>query len=66
MMASGSDHGDIVLWDMEQRQVAHILPAAHDAAVASMVFFPGEPVLLTASSDNSIKVRGADGRLPPP
>jgi WD40 repeat protein len=56
MMATGNDRGDVAVWDMEKRQLAHLLPHAHDAAVATLVFFPGEPVLLTTSADNTLKV----------
>ena len=61
MMATGNDQGDIALWDMEKQQLTYTLPSAHDGAVTSMTFFPGEPVLLTASVDNSIKVPTACG-----
>lgn len=54
-MATGSTSGRVSLWDLEKRKISSILEA-HSGAVSSLVCFNGEPLMFTASPDNSIKL----------
>ncbi|XP_076347675.1 WD repeat-containing protein 36 [Tachypleus tridentatus] len=56
IMASASSLGHIALWDLEQQQLQSQLREAHQEAVTGMKYFPDEPLLITSSSDNSLKV----------
>ncbi|KAJ3041212.1 hypothetical protein HDV00_009750 [Rhizophlyctis rosea] len=55
IMATASMHGDIALWDLDERKLSHIMKEAHDGAVHTMQFYNGQPILMTAGSDNSLK-----------
>jgi WD40 repeat protein len=57
IMATAAMNGDIALWDLERKQLVHVMKEAHDGSVVSMQFFNGQPILLTSGSDNAIKVR---------
>lgn len=56
VMCSGSATGNIAFWDLERRQLVSQLLNAHDAAVSGMVCLPNEPLMLTSSSDNTLKL----------
>ncbi|ERL92025.1 WD repeat-containing protein 36 isoform X1 [Dendroctonus ponderosae] len=56
IMASGGISGHIVFWDLEARRVSSQLPSAHDGAVSGMVCLPNEPLMLTSSPDNTLKL----------
>lgn len=56
IMATGSAAGHIVFWDLENRQVATQLLKAHDGPVTGMVCLPNEPLVLTSSPDNTLKL----------
>ncbi|CAH0553974.1 unnamed protein product [Brassicogethes aeneus] len=56
IMATGSATGHIVFWDLEERKVASQLLAAHDGAVTGMKCLPNEPLILTSSPDNTLKL----------
>ncbi|XP_064477111.1 WD repeat-containing protein 36-like [Ornithodoros turicata] len=55
-MAVGSQLGHISVWDLEKRQLHCQLTGAHKAAVTSLNYLPQEPLLVTSSPDNSLKV----------
>ncbi|KAI8926926.1 Utp21 specific WD40 associated putative domain-containing protein [Entophlyctis helioformis] len=55
IMATANMYGDVSLWDLEERRLMHVMKGAHDAAVHTCMFYNGMPILVTASSDNSIK-----------
>ncbi|KAF0694285.1 Aste57867_14833 [Aphanomyces stellatus] len=55
-LASGTSSGDVILWNLETQRLQAKIPVAHDADVATVYFLPSEPVLLTSSGDNSIKL----------
>ncbi|KXS10068.1 YVTN repeat-like/Quino protein amine dehydrogenase [Gonapodya prolifera JEL478] len=55
VMATGSARGDITLWDLEKRRVVAVMKGAHHGTVHSLHFFDGQPLLLSAGSDNSVK-----------
>jgi U3 small nucleolar RNA-associated protein 21 len=54
-MATASISGDIAIWNLQERRLAHIITGAHDDTIHTCFFYNGLPILLTASSDNSIK-----------
>ncbi|CAG9772941.1 unnamed protein product [Ceutorhynchus assimilis] len=56
IMATGSTCGHIVFWDLEERRVSSQLQSAHDGAVTGMVCLPNEPLILTSSPDNTLKL----------
>ena len=63
-MAAGGLAGVITVWDLAKRRLATIIRDAHDGSVTKLHFFPGEPVLMSAAADNSIKhwiFDGSDG-----
>lgn len=58
MLASASSAGHIALWDLnEGGRLLHMIRGAHDAAISSVEWVPGQPILITSSEDNSVKVR---------
>lgn len=57
LLASGGSSGVISIWNLEKRRLQSVIKEAHDGSVLSLHFFVNEPVLLSSSSDNSIKVR---------
>ncbi|XP_067002805.2 WD repeat-containing protein 36 [Anabrus simplex] len=56
IMASGSLVGHIVFWNLEEKRVASQLLSAHNAAVTGMKSLPNEPLLVTSSPDNTLKM----------
>lgn len=56
IMASGSLSGHVVFWDLQERKVASQLLAAHDGAVNGLKCLPNEPLMVTSSADNSLKL----------
>ncbi|XP_072399181.1 WD repeat-containing protein 36 [Diabrotica undecimpunctata] len=56
IMATGSTCGHIVFWDLEERKVSTQLLAAHDGAVTGMVCLSNEPLVITSSPDNTLKL----------
>ncbi|RZC37447.1 WD repeat-containing protein 36, partial [Asbolus verrucosus] len=56
IMATGSVVGHVVFWDLEERRVASQLLSAHDGNVTGMVCLPNEPLILTSSPDNTLKL----------
>lgn len=56
-MATGNMHGDVALWDLSERRLAHIMKNAHDGYITSLTFLHNQPVLVTGATDNSIKVK---------
>ncbi|EGG12481.1 uncharacterized protein MELLADRAFT_32760 [Melampsora larici-populina 98AG31] len=57
LLVTSSSQGHLAIWNMNQSgQLLHILREAHDSAVSGVQFLPGQPIMLTASGDNSIKL----------
>lgn len=56
IMATGSVKGHIVFWNLEERRVASQLLCAHDGPVTGMVCLQDEPLMLTSSPDNTLKL----------
>ena len=55
-MCTASAAGDVAFWDLEKRKLHSELHAAHNASVTGMKCLPSQPVLVTSSSDNALKV----------
>ncbi len=55
-MVSGSPEGHIAVWNLEERKLEAEVRHAHDGPVAGLEFQQGEPLLVSNSPDNSIKV----------
>lgn len=56
IMATGSMSGQIVLWNLEQRTVESQLCKAHNSSVTGLKYIPNEPLLVSSSPDNSLKL----------
>ncbi|KAK2587602.1 hypothetical protein KPH14_003729 [Odynerus spinipes] len=56
IMATGSLEGHIVFWNLEQRKVESQLIKAHFGAVTGLKYLPNEPLLVSSSPDNSLKL----------
>ena len=56
MLASSGKNGNVYLWDVEKRQLRHQITDAHLLSISTCHFLPQEPVLITSSADNSIKM----------
>ena len=56
IMATGSTQGHIALWNLEERKLQSQMREAHVGAVTGMKCLPSEPLMVTSSSDNSLKV----------
>lgn len=55
IMATSSLNGQIAFWNLEDRNVNGSL-LAHSEGIFTLKFLPNEPLLLTTSSDNSLKL----------
>ncbi|KAK1276546.1 hypothetical protein QJS04_geneDACA004157 [Acorus gramineus] len=55
-LASGDSSGVISIWDLEKRRLQSIIREAHDSSIISLHFLANEPVLMSSSADNSIKM----------
>ncbi|KAL2478321.1 transducin family protein/WD-40 repeat family protein [Forsythia ovata] len=56
LLASGGSSGVISVWNLEKRRLQTVIKDAHDCSVVSLHFFANEPVLMSSSADNSIKM----------
>ncbi|BBN05516.1 U3 small nucleolar RNA-associated protein 21 [Marchantia polymorpha subsp. ruderalis] len=55
-LAAGGSSGVISIWDLQKRKLQAVIKDAHDGTVSSLQFFANEPVLLSGSVDNSLKM----------
>uniref|UniRef100_A0A182Q2F6 Uncharacterized protein n=1 Tax=Anopheles farauti TaxID=69004 RepID=A0A182Q2F6_9DIPT len=55
IMATGSSNGQVVFWDLEEKVIVSTL-VVHDDSVTGLHFLPNEPLLVTSSPDNSLKM----------
>ncbi|CRK95005.1 CLUMA_CG008491, isoform A, partial [Clunio marinus] len=55
LMATSSISGQIAFWNLEEKKVVGTL-LAHNDGIFTLKFMPNEPLLLTTSSDNSLKL----------
>lgn len=56
LLASGGSSGVISIWNLEKRRLQSVIREAHDCPIVSLHFFANEPVLMSSSADNSIKM----------
>ena len=56
LLASGGTSGVISIWNLEKRRLQSVIKDAHDNSILSLHFFSNEPVLMSSSADNSVKV----------
>lgn len=56
IMITGSEMGHIAQWDLQERKLASQVRNAHDSAVAGIACFPNEPLMVTNSRDNTVKI----------
>ncbi|KAB1212058.1 hypothetical protein CJ030_MR5G024630 [Morella rubra] len=61
LLASGGSSGVISIWNLEKRRLQSVIREAHDSSIISLHFFASEPVLMSSSADNSIKICGSMG-----
>lgn len=57
LLASGGSSGVISIWNLEKKRLQSVVREAHDSVITSLHFFANEPVLMSSSADNSVKVR---------
>ena len=55
-MASSSPTGRISIFDLNKRRVIHTVETSPTSQAVNLQFLPGQPILLTTSKDNSIKL----------
>ncbi|CAD6195675.1 unnamed protein product [Caenorhabditis auriculariae] len=63
-MVSVDDKGSMAVWNLEKEELIGKVLNIHKAAVQLLHFVPGEPVMITTSTDNSMRTwifDGADG-----
>jgi U3 small nucleolar RNA-associated protein 21 len=56
IMVSGSTQGHLAIWDLEQQILVSQHRKAHSGAVTSLKSLPSEPLIVTSSPDNTLKV----------
>ena len=56
VLATGSPVGHIALWNLEEKRLQSQMRDCHNGAVTGMRCLPSEPLLVTSSADNSLKV----------
>ncbi|XVE99653.1 hypothetical protein REPUB_Repub03eG0218200 [Reevesia pubescens] len=55
-LASGGSSGVISIWNLEKKRLQSVIREAHESSIISLHFFANEPVLMSSSADNSIKM----------
>ncbi|KAG8484953.1 hypothetical protein CXB51_021536 [Gossypium anomalum] len=56
LLASGGSSGVISIWNLEKKRLQSVIREAHESSIISLHFFANEPVLMSSSADNSIKM----------
>lgn len=56
VMATGSELGHIALWDLKERRLLSQVRDAHAAPVTGLKCLPNEPLMVTSSPDNTLKM----------
>ena len=55
IMATASNTGDIVLWDLIEKRLAYSMNSVHKGSIQTCFFYHGMSLLLTSGTDNSVK-----------
>ncbi|KAF1949287.1 WD40 repeat-like protein [Byssothecium circinans] len=63
-VASGSENGDIVLWDVSSKNVLQRIEAGHSEAVLSVDTHPSERLIVSGGLDKAVRVWR--DKVPPP
>jgi U3 small nucleolar RNA-associated protein 21 len=56
LLASSSSTGRLSIFDLDKRRVVHTLETSSTNQPVNIIFLPNQPILLTTSRDNSIKL----------
>ncbi|XP_071800159.1 WD repeat-containing protein 36-like [Asterias amurensis] len=56
IMATGSTPGHIALWNLEEKRLQAQMRDVHKSGIAGMKFLSSEPVMVTNSADNALKI----------
>ena len=56
IMITGSEMGHIAIWDLQERKLISQIRDSHDGPVCGLKCLPNEPLLVTSSSDNTMKM----------
>lgn len=56
VMVTGSTKGHIVMWDLEEKRVMSQIQSAHTSRINGMQCLMSEPLMVTNSQDNSLKM----------
>ncbi|XP_045623535.2 WD repeat-containing protein 36 [Procambarus clarkii] len=56
VMVTGSELGHVALWDLKERRLVSQLRDAHSGPVSGITCLSSEPLMVTSSSDNSLKM----------
>lgn len=57
VLATASTTGSIALWDLSKSgRVIHVQRQAHEQSVTGLQWVAGQPLLISSSGDNSVKV----------
>ena len=56
LLVSGGTSGNIVVWDLQAKQMHSRIADAHHGTVVGLSFLVGEPVLLSSGTDNSLRM----------
>eukprot|EP01135_Chromosphaera_perkinsii_P004142 Nk52_evm49s270 gene=Nk52_evmTU49s270 len=56
VMVSTSISGNIAVWDLEERKLVSTVKGAHNDLISGAQFLNSQPLLLTSSADNSLKL----------
>ena len=60
-MVTGSTEGHLAIWDLDKGELHSTVHNAHHSTVHTAVFLASQPLLLTSSPDNSLKIWVFDG-----
>ena len=53
VLISGSNNGSIAVWNLNKRQLQHLLPTAHEAPVTALHFLPATSLFVSVGADNA-------------
>lgn len=56
VMVTASEIGHVALWDLKERRLVTQLRDAHAGPVSGVTCLPSEPLMVTSSSDNTLKM----------
>ena len=65
VLSAAASTGHIAFWDLDSGgKLLHVIRGAHEGAVTSIEWIPGQPILVSSGEDNNVKV-GLHGCLLP-